>query len=117
MWSISWYIDKKSIILNINPFQIITTMKKILTLSIFLLAAASTFAGTYLKYYNSDSKDYVFKVVTCGNHTEVKFDHSTTSSVTIQGCSDAVITTPNGDIKVKDGDKLEIKDGVVKIVN
>jgi len=92
-------------------------MKKLAALTLCLLLAASTFAGTYLKYYNADSKDYVFKVVTCGNHTEVKFDHSTTSTVTIQGCSDAVITTPAGDIKVKDVDKVEIRNGVLKIVN
>lgn len=78
---------------------------------------AATYAGTTLRYYNKDSKDHEFKVTTCGNHTEVKFSHSTTSSVTIQGCSDAVIMTEKGEVKVKDGDKVIISDGVVKVVD
>jgi hypothetical protein len=92
-------------------------MKKIFLLSSAVMITAAAFAGTTLRYYNSDSKDYTFKVTTCGNHTEVTFDHSKTSSVTIQGCSDAVISTPKGDVKVKDGDKVKIKDGKVEVVS
>jgi ribosomal protein S27E len=87
---------------------------------LFLSAAmltASAFAGTTLRYYNEDSKDYKLKVTTCGNHTEVEFDHSKTTSVTIQGCSDAVISTPSGDLKVKDGDKVHIKNGKFEVVS
>lgn len=82
-----------------------------------LVFVGSAFAGTTLRFYNKDSQDRTFKVVTCGNHTEVSFYHSTTSSVTIQGCSDAVITTSCGDVKVKDGDKVIIENGCVKVVS
>lgn len=91
-------------------------MKKlILTLAAAGIAVAS-FAGTTLRYYNEDSKDYTFKAVTCGNNKEVTFEHSRTATLTIQGCSDATISTPNGDIKVKDGDKIHIKGGKVEVV-
>ena len=69
-----------------------------------------------LRYYNKDSKDYEFKVKTCGSTKKVKFDKSKTSSVTIQsGCSDAVIFDKCGEVKVKTGDKITIKDGCIKI--
>ena len=92
-------------------------MKKVFALFITVAFVTSAFAGTTLRYYNKDSKDYTFKTVTCGNHTEVTFDHSKTSSVTIQGCSDAVISTSCGDVKVKDGDKVIIENGCVKVVS
>ena len=92
-------------------------MKKITTLFLTLAFISSAYAGTTLRYYNKDSKDQNFKVTTCGNHTDVTFSHSTTSSVTIQGCSDAVISTSCGDVKVKDGDKVVIQDGCVKVVS
>ena len=69
-----------------------------------------------LRYYNKDSKDHEFKVKTCGSTKKVKFDKSKTSSVTIQsGCSDAVIYDKCGEVKVKTGDKITIKDGCIKI--
>jgi transcription antitermination factor NusG len=93
-------------------------MKKVFLFLAAVSLTASAFAGTTLRYYNEDSKDYKLKVVTCGNHTEVEFDHSKTTSVTIQGCSDATISTPNdGELKVKDGDKVHIKDGHFKVVS
>ncbi len=92
-------------------------MKKTLTLFLAISFVASAYAGTTLRFYNKDSKDHTFKVVTCGNHTDVTFYHSTTSSVTIQGCSDAVISSGCGDVKVKDGDKVIIQDGCVKVVS
>lgn len=96
------------------------TLDKMKKVFLFLSAAMltiSAFAGTTLRYYNEDSKDYKLQVVTCGNHTEVTFDHSKTTSVTIQGCSDAVISTPSGDLKVKDGDKVHIKNGKFEVVS
>lgn len=92
-------------------------MKKIFALFLAVTFVCSAFAGTTLRYYNKDSKDYTFKVKTCGNSTEVTFSHSTTSTVTIQGCSDATITTNCGEVKVKDNEKVIIQDGCVKVVS
>jgi len=75
----------------------------------------AVFAVT-LKYINKDSKDYEFKVKSCGSTTKVEFDKSKTSTVTIQtGCSDAVIFDKCGEVKVKQGDKVIIKDGCIKV--
>lgn len=81
-----------------------------------MFLASSTFAGITLRYYNKDSKTHEFKVKTCGSTKEVEFGSSRTASVTIQtGCSDAVIYTDCGEVTVKDGMKITIKDGCIKI--
>lgn len=87
----------------------------------FFLAITMLFAGIldasiHIEYYNKDSKDYEFNVKTCGSSTTVEFDHSRTSSVTIQsGCNEAVISTSCGKVTVKDGDKVVISNGCIKI--
>ena len=95
-------------------------MKKISTLVtlLFVFGYMTMNATVYLKFYNGDSKDAIYKVKSCGSTTEVKFDHSTTSSVTIQtGCDDAVLITPCGEVKVKNNQKVTIKNGCVTVEN
>ncbi|AUP81531.1 hypothetical protein C1H87_04390 [Flavivirga eckloniae] len=72
--------------------------------------------GITLRYYNKDSKDYEFKVKSCGSTTKVKFGKSRTASVTIQtGCSDAIIYDNCKEVEVKKDDKITIKDGCITI--
>jgi hypothetical protein len=81
---------------------------------IFAVFIGSLSAAVTLRYYNKDSKSYTFKVKIDGSSKEVTFDASKTSSVTIQGGStEAVITCSCGDVKVKGGDNIEIKDGCI----
>jgi len=69
-----------------------------------------------LRYQNKDSKKHEMEVKTCGSKKTVEFSSSTTGSVTIQtGCSDAIIYTECGEVKVKAGDNITIKDGCIKI--
>ena len=92
--------------------------KAFLALSVTMLLTATSYAGVTVRYYNEDSKDYKFKAKTCGSEKEVEFEHSKTTSMTIQtGCSDVVIYTSNGEVKVKDGDKIHIKNGKVEVVS
>lgn len=95
-------------------------MKKITSLFVLLFVAGTllTNAAIFIKYYNGDSNDSVFKVKSCGSTSEVKFDHGTTSTVTIQtGCAEAVVTTSCGDVTLKDNMKVSIKNGCIKIEN
>jgi len=81
-----------------------------------LMFAGSVSAAVTLRYYNKDSKSYTFKVKIDGSTKEVTFNGSTTTSVTIQGGStEAVISCACGDVKVKGGDNIEIKDGCIKV--
>ncbi len=91
-------------------------MKKIFMLivvSIFLASTAQ--AAVTLRYHNSDSSNRTFAVKSCGSAKKITFDGSKTASATIQGCSSATIYTSCGNIEVKDGDKVEIKDGCVTV--
>jgi hypothetical protein len=95
-------------------------MKNLSILFVFtlLFAFSSANAGIFIKFYNGDSNDLVCKVKSCGSTSEVKFDHCTTSTVTIQtGCSEAVLTTSCGEITLKDNMKISIKNGCIKIEN
>ena len=83
-------------------------------LTALIMLAVTAEAGVTLRYYNKDSSDRTFSVKTCGNNTKVTFQSSRTSSVTIQGCSSATIYTSCGSIEVRDGDKVEIKNGCIR---
>ncbi len=90
--------------------------KKLLSLTVLLLTATVAFCGVTIRYYNKDSKDYTFKVRMDGSDKTVTFEHSRTSTVTIQGGSGpAIIETSCGKVEVKDGASIEIKDGCIKI--
>lgn len=97
-------------------------MKKALILAAFacmpiFFTPTISEAKVYISYYNKDSQTHTFKVRMGGTDKEVEFGNSRTASVTIQGGGDVcVIETKCGKIEVKDGAKVEIKDGCIKIM-
>jgi hypothetical protein len=92
-------------------------MKKvILSVAVLALAVSTAFSAVTIRYQNKDSKASTFKVKIDGSTKEVTFDGSKTSSVTIQGgATEAVIITSCGEVKVKTGANIEIKDGCIKV--
>lgn len=93
-------------------------MKKLLIsfFALFLVLTMNLQAAVTLRYYNKDSQKHTMKVKMSGSSKEVTFDASKTASVTIQGSStEAIIETSSGKVTVKDGDKIEIKDGKITI--
>lgn len=90
---------------------------KLLSLGVALLVFAATAgAAVTLRYYNKDSKTHTFRVKISGSYTTVEFGSSRTASVTIQGGDEtAIIYTNCGEVKVKQGDNIEIKDGCIVI--
>lgn len=90
-------------------------MKKLVIAAIAICFSANVFGAVTLRYYNKDSKSHTFKVKIDGSYKEVTFDGSKTSSVTIQGGDrEVIIYTSCGEIKLKDGANIEIKDGCIK---
>ncbi|MFM9265569.1 hypothetical protein [Tychonema sp. BBK16] len=82
-----------------------------------LFLPTSVFGSVYIQYYNKDSKKYVMKVEMDGNTKEVTFNASTTSASTVQGTGKVgIIETPCGKVEIKDGAKIEIKDGCIKFL-
>jgi hypothetical protein len=90
-------------------------MKKAIIAGVALCLSANVFGAVTLRYYNKDSKSHTFKVKIDGSYKEVTFDGSKTSSLTIQGGDlEVIIYTSCGEIKLKDGANIEIKDGCIK---
>lgn len=91
-------------------------MKKLAITSVALCAfVISAFGAVTIHYYNKDSKSHTFKVKIDGSTKEVTFDASKTSDVTIQGgATECVVYTSCGEVTLKGGDKIEIKDGCIK---
>lgn len=77
--------------------------------------AALAYASATLRYYNEDSTDYTWKATCSGTDYDVTFDHSKTSSVTIQGSTPCLLHAPGGDVKITGDTKLHIKGGKVTI--
>jgi hypothetical protein len=93
-------------------------MKKGIIAMLLILGSTSIFGSVYIKYYNKDSKDYKFKVTMDGSTKEVEFRSSTSGATTVQGSgTKCIIETPCGKFEVKADDKIEIKDGCIKVVN
>lgn len=91
-------------------------MKHLLAASTFaavVLAASVAYASMTVRYYNEDSKDYTWKATCSGSDYKVTFDHSKTSSVTIQGSTPCILHTDDGDIKFTGDAKIHIKNGKV----
>lgn len=91
--------------------------KKLMSLLLVFVVFISTLtAAVTLRYQNDDSQTYKFKVKMNGSTSEVEFGGSRTASVTIQGSAEeAIITCKCGDVKVKQGDHIRIKDGCIKV--
>lgn len=90
-------------------------LKKILLSVAFLLVANMASAWT-VRYYNNDSKKHVMEVRSNGTTQKIEFGASTTSSTSVQtSASEIEIKTECGWVKVKDGAKISIKNGCIKI--
>ncbi|HEY4242943.1 MAG TPA: hypothetical protein VGM88_24175 [Kofleriaceae bacterium] len=79
------------------------------------LAASSAWAGVTLRYYNEDSKDYTWSATCSGTKYDVTFEHSRTSSLTIQGSAPCVLHTDNGDVKLDKDANVHIKGGKLTV--
>jgi hypothetical protein len=91
-------------------------MKKLVAGFVAIASFATVaYASATLRYYNEDSKDYTWKATCSGSEYSVTFDHSKTSSVTIQGSTPCTLHAPSGDLEIKGDTKLHIKDGKVTV--
>ncbi len=76
---------------------------------------ATALAAVTVQYSNTDSTTYEWEAICGGTHLKVKFNSHTTSTTTIQGSAPCVIKTPSGDVTVKGGEKLDIKNGKITV--
>lgn len=80
---------------------------------VFIANLASAYS---VPYYNKDSKTYTFEVKINGSTREIEFRGSTTGTAHCPPTADiAEIKTSCGWVKVKNGQKVIIKDGCITI--
>jgi hypothetical protein len=91
-------------------------MRSALTFSAAILMAFSASAAITVDYENKDSKEYKWEAVCSGSKTSgVTFKRGTTSAASIQGSAPCTVKTEGGDVVLKGGEKIEIKDGKIVI--
>jgi hypothetical protein len=89
---------------------------KMLFMSVAFLLVANIAGAFTIRYYNNDSKKYTMEVRSNGSTQKIEFSASTTSSASVQtSASEVEIKTECGWVKVKDGQKISIKNGCIKI--
>lgn len=92
-------------------------MKAKLLLLTFALTMVSTLASAFsVPYYNKDSKTYTFEVKINGSVREITFNGSTSGTAHCPPMADdCEIKSACGWVKVKNGQKVIIKDGCLTI--
>lgn len=90
---------------------------KLKTLFTAACLVVTTIANAFtISYYNKDSKNYTMEVKSNGSTQKVEFNSSTSGSTSIQtSASEVEIKTECGWVKVKNGAKVTIKDGCIKV--
>lgn len=83
--------------------------------ALIMMFAGTAFAAVTVRYYNKDSKTHTFEAVCSGSKKKVTFKASTTSSTTIQGSGPCKVKTSAGEVTLKGGEKIEIKNGKITI--
>lgn len=80
---------------------------------ILIMNVASAFS---IRYYNKDSKKHTMEVRSNGSTQKIEFSSSTTSTASVQtSASEVEIKTECGWVKVKDGARITIQNGCIKI--
>jgi hypothetical protein len=91
-------------------------MRKFFAFSTAVLMCFSASAAITVDYENKDSKEYKWEAVCSGSKTSgVTFKGSTTSASSIQGSAPCTVKTDGGDVVLKGGEKILIKDGKITI--
>jgi hypothetical protein len=90
-------------------------MKKLLICLALAISSATTFGAVTVRYENMDDKGYTMWVRIDGTEKEVHFDIATSSLVIQGGNNVCTIETRCGNVEVRDGDKVYIRDGCIKV--
>jgi hypothetical protein len=85
-------------------------------LSLLFLLVTTIASAFTIDYYNKDSKKHVMEVKSNGSTQKVEFNASTSGATSIQtSASEVEIKTSCGWVKVKNGQKVVIKDGCITV--
>ena len=68
-----------------------------------------------LTRHNGDSQRHTFDAVCSGSKASLVTDGNTTGTATIQGSGPCKVKHAGGEVELKGGEKLEIKDGKISL--
>jgi hypothetical protein len=89
-------------------------LRKLSLAAVFVLAStAVAHAAVTVRYHNGDSKKHTFDAVCSGSKATLVTDGNTTGTATIQGSGPCKVKHAGGEIELKGGEQLEIKDGKI----
>jgi predicted glutamine amidotransferase len=89
---------------------------KMIFFSVAFFLVANVASAFTIRYANNDSQNYTMEVRSNGSTQKIDFTSSTTGSSSVQtSASEVEIKTSCGWVKVKDGAKISIKNGCIKI--
>ena len=89
---------------------------KLIMLFAVMFLAVNIVSAYSVRYYNKDSKSYKMDVKVNGSTKTIEFKASTTSTASVSTSSDKIeIKTECGWVEVKNGSKIEIKNGCISI--
>lgn len=80
-----------------------------------LTVAGSALAAVTVQYHNGDSQRHTFDAVCSGSKASLVTDGNTTGTATIQGSGPCKVKHAGGEVELKGGEKLEIKDGKISL--
>lgn len=80
-----------------------------------MLASASAFAAVTVRYHNGDSSKRTFDAVCSGSKSQLVVDGNTTGSSTIQGSGPCKVKHAGGEVELKGGENIEVKDGKISV--
>lgn len=85
------------------------------TLLACVLLAGQANAAVTVDYQNRDSQEHVFSAKCSGSSSSITFEGNTTGAATLQGSAPCVVQTAHGEVVLKGGEKVEIRNGVISI--
>ena len=81
----------------------------------FMMITSAAYAAVTVRYYNKDSRSYTWTAVCSGSKYKVPFDSTRTSSTPNQDSGPCIVHTGKGKVKLRGGEKIEIKNGKITI--
>jgi hypothetical protein len=87
-------------------------------IAVWLASVGSSvgWAAVTVDYQNRDSKEHIFAAECSGVRSSITFRSGTTSAATLQGSAPCTVKTEHGDVILKGGEDVEIRNGEIKIM-
>jgi hypothetical protein len=104
-----------SALIGNNAMNTRTTARWIAVLLASIVSSVS-WAAVTVDYQNRDSKEHIFAAECSGMRSSITFRSGTTSAATLQGSAPCTVKTEHGDVILKGGEDVEIRNGEIKIM-